>query len=196
MPQARILAVDLPDCAEQRAQMTLSLVVGLVIVVACGMGYVLLSRLPAASLAPDPERVRDGLHRLTKDPQSLPSLCVVYHDLHGFHGGLSLSIWGNGKISQQAVRTPVGIPKEQVSHEDLLGLVALLCEVEAWEQRVPDAMPIPDESRALLRISVGDSHSVIWERYNDMAAAQRMIRVRERMKAIAWRAESFTATSA
>ena len=46
---------------------------------------------------------------------------------------------------------------------------------------------MPDESRAYLRIEVGTTSSEIWERYNDMEANNRLIRIRERMQQLAWK---------
>lgn len=141
---------------------------------------------PVPGHAMDPQGVRLALWRLAQDDRELPSLTVTYSDLHGFHGGLSLTIRGDGKSEQTAVRTAAGVPKDRVRKEDIQRLISLLNEIQAWEQRVPQAMPIPDESRAHVRISIGDKNTVIWERYNDLKTGQRIIRVRELMKEIAW----------
>lgn len=135
---------------------------------------------------PNPEGVRSALVRLQQSDQTLLTLSVTYHDLHGFHGGLILTIHGDGRVSQEAVRVKVGPLKERVAKEDLRRLVDLLIELSAWQQLVADAMPIPDESRASVRISLEGHQSVIWERYNDLAAGQRIIRIRELLKQIAW----------
>ncbi len=67
-------------------------------------------------------------------------------------------------------------------------LVRLLLELEAWRQLEPERMAVPDESRALLSISAGEAESEIWEWFNDLADNQRLIRIRDRMKQLAWRA--------
>jgi hypothetical protein len=80
----------------------------------------------------------------------------------------------------------VGTLKAQVQKSDLRRLVNLLVDLAAWQQRVPSAMPIPDESRAHLKIVLEGQHSLIWERYNDLASGKRIIQVRELLKQIAW----------
>jgi hypothetical protein len=85
------------------------------------------------------------------------------------------------------VREKVGLPKDGIAKAELQRLVALLLEVAAWEQRVPERRPVPDESRANLRITVEGNSSGIWEWYNDLQKNQRIFRVRELMKKLAWR---------
>ena len=111
---------------------------------------------------------------------------VTYDDLHGLHGGLKLTVRGDGRVEQNAVREKVGQPKSAVAAVDLQRLVALLVELAAWEQRVPNRMPVPDESRASLSIKLDEKSSTIWEWYNDLGKNQRIVRVRELMKQIAW----------
>jgi len=115
-------------------------------------------------------------------------ITVTYTDLHGLHGGLRLTIDGTGKVEQQAVRTKAGVPR-RVSNAQFRALVQLLLETAAWEQRVPDRTPVPDESRASLTIVAGDARSTIWEWYNDLKPNNRLIRIREKMKSIAWSPE-------
>ncbi|HUS65929.1 MAG TPA: hypothetical protein VMZ28_15360, partial [Kofleriaceae bacterium] len=56
----------------------------------------------------------------------------------------------------------------------------------AWEQRVPERAPVPDESRAHLTISYLGKSASIWEWFNDLEANQRIVQIRELMKEIAW----------
>ena len=44
----------------------------------------------------------------------------------------------------------------------------------------------PDESRAKLTINYNESSTTIWEWYNDLEVNQRIIKIRELMKDIAW----------
>ena len=60
----------------------------------------------------------------------------------------------------------------------LLDLVRLLVQLDAWEQRIPDRPPVPDESRAALTISVNGSANRISERFNDLAANNRLVQIK------------------
>lgn len=142
---------------------------------------------PATAQKLDPARVKTALSTLAKDERALKTLTVTYDDMHGLHGGLTLTLHGDGRIEQQAVREKAGKPKSAVATEDLHRLVALLQEVAAWEQRVPERRAVPDESRTRLHITLDGHSATIWEWYNDMAKNQRIVRVRELMKQIAWR---------
>ena len=57
-------------------------------------------------------------------------------------------------------------------------LVDLLVSIEAWEQRVPEREPLPDESRAYLRVTIGEDSTTIWEWYNDLSGNDRIARVK------------------
>lgn len=111
---------------------------------------------------------------------------VCYDDLHGLHGGLTLTIKGDGAVAQKAVRVKAGQTRK-VTAEQLKALLKLLIELEAWKQKTPERPPVPDESRARLTITVGERQSEVWEWYNDLAKGQRIIKVRELMKRLAWK---------
>lgn len=144
-------------------------------------------REPMAAKKLEPAAVKASLSTLAKDERALKTLTVTYDDLHGLHGGLTLTIHGDGRIEQRAVREKVGQPKEVITSAELHRLVALLLEVSAWEQRVPERMAVPDESIAQLRITLDGHSSTIWEWYNELQKHQRIFRVRELMKQLAWR---------
>lgn len=156
-------------------------------IAACGLWGVLLMLEPANAQSADATRVQGALSALTNDARAMKTLTVTYDDLHGLHGGLKLTVHGDGRVEQNAVREKVGQPKESVAAADLQRLVALLVELAAWEQRVPKRRPVPDESQAHLRITIDGNSSSIWEWYNDLAKNQRIVRVRDLMKQIAWR---------
>jgi hypothetical protein len=147
--------------------------------------------VPALSLAdatPPPEK-RQPVPAWLADVQAgkadLAPLVILYDDLHPFHGGLMLAIHGDGRVEQKAVRETAG-KERTVSRQELLDLVKLLVELQAWEQKTPERPPVPDESRARLTIAYRADQSHIWEWYNDMPSNKRMIVIRERMKKIAW----------
>jgi hypothetical protein len=152
----------------------------------CLLGVALLCD-PAFAQKADPARVKGALSALAKDERAWKTLTVTYDDMHGMHGGLTLTIHGDGRVEQTAVREKVGPPKDNIERAELQRLVALLLEVAAWEQRVPERRPVPDESRARLHIVLDGNSAAIWEWYNDLQKNQRIFRVRELMKKIAWR---------
>jgi len=156
-------------------------------IAACGLWGVMLMLDPAHAQSADAARIQGALTALTKDARGMKTLTVTYDDLHGLHGGLKLTVHGDGRVEQQAVREKAGQPKESVAAADLQRLIALLVELAAWEQRVPKRRPVPDESQARLSITLDGTSSTIWEWYNDLAKHQRIVRVRELMKQIAWR---------
>ena len=168
---------------EMQIQTTLTMGLAIVLV---GLLGVMVMRKPAEAQKHNSAGVQAALSQLAKDSSALKTLTVTYDDMHGLHGGLTLTLRGDGRIIQHAVRTKVGQPKELVSEAERLRLVALLVDLAAWEQRIPDAMPIPDESRARLIIAISGHTSAIWERYNDLAKGQRIVRIRELMKQLAW----------
>ncbi|MFO0965125.1 MAG: hypothetical protein U0793_06010 [Gemmataceae bacterium] len=111
---------------------------------------------------------------------------MTYDDLHAFHGGLTLTIDGKGKVTQKAVRQKVGEARD-VSKADLKLLVDLLQKHKAWEQREPERKPRPDESKARLVIRYGDESVTVWEWYNDLRKNKRLLEIREAMKKAAWK---------
>jgi len=111
---------------------------------------------------------------------------VTYDDLHPLHGGLRLSIHGNGKVEQTVQRTNAGEVKT-VTAGELRRLVELLYKHRVWDQRVPERQPIPDESRSQLVLTYGRHSVTVWEWYNDLETNKRIIEIREFMKKIAWK---------
>lgn len=130
-------------------------------------------------------RVQRGLEALAAGSGEVDRLTVTYDDIHGLHGGLRLTIQGDGRVQQKALRTKAGTPK-QVSQADVGKLVALLLQHEVWEQRVPNREPKPDESRVRLEVAYGPDRVQIWEWYNDVERNKRIGKVLARMKEIAW----------
>ena len=110
---------------------------------------------------------------------------ITYTDLHGLWGGLQITIHGSGKVEQKAVRTQAS-SSHDITQEEMNQLVKLLIELEAWIQKVPERPPIPDESRAYLRIRIGEANSEIWEWYNDMKENNHLIRILDKIKEITW----------
>ncbi len=111
-------------------------------------------------------------------------LVITYDDVHGLWGGAVISIRGSGR-GERCERAVGGAkPKvfeKAISQEQLLELVDLLIELEAWEQQTPDRQWIPDESRATLNISIGGQTSSMWERCNEMAENKRLTQIKTKM---------------
>ena len=118
--------------------------------------------------------------------QSSEPLVVVYSDMHGLWGGVTITLAADGEY-EQTERAPGGKPQVRrgsVAGERVRELGQLLLDQQAWQQRVPDRAPVPDESRATLTVRCGKSETVIWEWYNDLAANGRLALIRDRLLAI------------
>lgn len=112
-------------------------------------------------------------------------LSVVYDDMHGLWGGQTISIAGNGayerKERARGDSAPV-VTSGNVDQQQIQALATLLVDLAAWEQRVPERAPVPDESRATLRIRVGTAEATIWEWYNDLPKNNRIAQIRDLMR--------------
>jgi hypothetical protein len=141
------------------------------------------------ALQADPAAVKAGLQGVVDGKVDRSKLSVTYDDLHGLHGGLRLTIKGDGSVSREAVRVEVGEAKEKVDAKDLNDLVKLLVHHQAWEQRVPERPPVPDESRARLEVRVGDAAVTVWEWFNDLPKNKRLGEIRDRMMKVGLKAK-------
>jgi hypothetical protein len=113
--------------------------------------------------------------------QGAGDLSIAYSDLHGLWGGIAVRVTGDGdweRVTRQRGGEPVTM-RGRAGSDAVREIARLLLEIEAWEQRVLDAAPVPDESRATLTVRRGGAQSVIWERYNDLAEAGRIGRARD-----------------
>ncbi len=112
---------------------------------------------------------------------------VLYTDMHGMHGGETLVIKGSGEASMER-RKHGGSPLEtrtlRLARPDMERLIALLIEVEVWQQREPERTPVPDESRAQVRVQAGGVEGGFWEWYNDMGERKRLGRIKELMESL------------
>ncbi|MHC4318132.1 MAG: hypothetical protein ACYS1B_06285 [Planctomycetota bacterium] len=115
------------------------------------------------------------------------ALQITYDDLHGLWGGLRLTVHGTGRVEQEAVRLAQEPPRPRdLTAGEVREIVELLLGLAAWEQRVPERPPQPDEARARLSIRAGAAQSMIWEWFNDLDGAGRIVQVREKIKDLAW----------
>lgn len=130
--------------------------------------------------------IRDALTQLARGESDLGPLTVTVDHLHALHGGLELTIHGDGTIQQKSLDTKAGELKDKVTQEDLKSLVALLVKHEVWIQRVDERQPVPDESRATLKTCYRDQCVEIWEWYNDLDKNARIGDVLKFMQKITW----------
>ena len=63
--------------------------------------------------------------------------------------------------------------------------LALLQAELIWEQRVPERTPLPDESRAVLTVSLGPARATTWEWYNDLVENDRLVKVQRTLLSLA-----------
>lgn len=108
-------------------------------------------------------------------------LTITYDDMHGLWGGSTITVRGHGGMERQTKE--IGAPeavvtRKQIDGRELVELVRLLVELEAWEQRTADEQPVAGESRASLTISVKGSTSRVWERVNEMPLNNRLIQIK------------------
>jgi len=150
----------------------------------------MLALLVLTQDAADPKKkdaMKGALQEIAEGKGDLQKFTVTWNDLHGLHGGLKLTIRGDGTISQEAKFTKVGEPKEKVDPKALRELVDKLLALEAWVQKVPERPAIPDESRARLTITAGGESVTVWEWYNDLAKNKRLVEIRDLMQKLAWK---------
>lgn len=125
--------------------------------------------------------------REVQSPSGIPAdLELVYDDMHALHGGVTIEIAeGKGKITERkrGGQDPE-VTTGEVTAKELMSLVKLLVELEAWEQRTEERTLVPDESLARLEIQVGGHEAGFWEFYNDMGENNRLSRIRDRMKSV------------
>lgn len=130
----------------------------------------------AAAKTPSPKAC---LANAAKGGTPLPA--VVYSDAHGLWGGTTISLGADGAYRRDRV-DPQGPSQQTDAMVDAArhrALAALLVELKAWKQQVPERRAVPDESRAGLVLRCGGAEAGIWEWYNDLGRHQRIARVRD-----------------
>ncbi|HEX8362048.1 MAG TPA: hypothetical protein VF613_18160 [Longimicrobium sp.] len=126
--------------------------------------------------------VEQALRAMAAGGEIPADLVVSYSDMHGMHGGSTISLSGSGALqSEQVSQNGRTRRAGMVSSDSVRAIVQLLVELEAWEQRTPPRRPVPDESAAGLTIRVAGQEARIWEWYNEMGANDRLSRVFARL---------------
>jgi len=142
-----------------------------------------MTRLDSSQLA----NLALELRKAVSGSLPLPALTVVYDDMHELWGGVAIRV-GIDRIAERRERgqgeSEASILSARVSDENLRKLIEMLVELAAWEQQTAEAQPIPDESRAFLLIEVGRQKNRIWERFNEMPANDRLIRIKNYLESL------------
>jgi hypothetical protein len=130
---------------------------------------------------PSVESLLQNIHSQAEIPIHLE---IIYTDMHGLWGGETLVIKGHGSLEytkRDPDMTIDSIYKDSLAKEQILELLALLIENEAWVQYTPDRMPLTDESKAYLHINLKEHSSLTWEWYNDLKRNNRLIVIKNKM---------------
>lgn len=138
-----------------------------------------------ASIRSNTMSVEATLKRIQAGTEVPSDLQIIYDDMHGLWGGTNIVISGKGSGERRERARGNSEPEifaTSVTSEQLLELVKLLIEHKAWEQRTRDRDPVPDESRASLRIHVNGQTSDVWEWFNDMQKNKRLSIIKAKMK--------------
>jgi hypothetical protein len=133
---------------------------------------------PVRQPAPEPGVVERTLRAAAGGAEIPADLVVRYSDMHGMHGGTTIRLAADGTLASQHMQQGVLTERAgRVPADSVRALIALLVELQAWEQRTPPRPPVPDESAAGLRIRAGGAEARIWEWFNDMGTNQRLSRI-------------------
>jgi hypothetical protein len=141
----------------------------------------------AATTAEGPASIAELLEGIAGGGQPAGDLEVVYDDMHGLHGGETITLRGDGSVTARR-RDPPDTPQTEhgttATSEQVLELVTLLLDIEAWRQEVPERTLVPDESIARLFIRGAGLEASMWEFYNDLEGLGRLVRVKRTMEAL------------
>lgn len=154
-------------------------------ILTAGILVITLSCGGTASITSNFMSVESSLKRIQTEKNVPPDLTITYDDMHGLWGGTIILIDGSGNGERRERARGDRKPKifsKPIPKEQLMELVRLLIEQEAWEQRTPERESVPDESRATLSISVGGQSVRIWEWFNDMEKNRRLSIIKAKMK--------------
>jgi hypothetical protein len=135
---------------------------------------------------PEPGAVERALRAAAGGAEIPADFAVRYSDMHGMHGGTTISLAADGTLHSRTVDPRSGSSERRatVPPDSVRAMIQLLVELAAWEQRTPPRQPVPDESAAGLSIRAGGEEARIWEWYNEMGANARMSRVLARLRSL------------
>ena len=145
------------------------------------------ARPPAAEPGPPPQPSVEAALRAAAAAGEVPSdFSVTFSDEHGMHGGTRITVSAGGAYAYRNRDPRSGESRAEgtLAASDLRDLIALLVELQVWRQETAPRQPVPDESSAGVRVRAGGAEATMWEWYNDMAANNRLIRIRTQMSAL------------
>ena len=120
--------------------------------------------------ADDPISMR--LKAIVAGAEVPPDLEVLYDETHGLWGEFKIIIRGDGGVQcrdGRVYKPRKGVTHASINSQQIINLLGLLIEHRVWEQRMPRRLVIPDETLAVLRVSVGGLMATVWELNSDMA---------------------------
>src|SRR5687768_7516856 len=97
------------------------------------------------------KQVRAGLRELSGGRGDWGTFSVSYRDLHAVHGGVTITVHGDGRFQRQFDGEGTRVTLRIQPH-DLARLVDLLLDIRAWEQETYARDPAADDSRAYLTV--------------------------------------------
>ncbi len=147
------------------------------------LGLWLLAAGPALA---NPGPIAERITAATSDAEEARKLHLVYDDVHGLYGGTRFELTGGVLVHTHVPRggQPTVETRRALSSDELKGLLVLLQAERVWEQRIPERPPFPDESQAVLTVSMGDARATTWEWFNDLGQNDRLVKVERALLAL------------
>jgi hypothetical protein len=115
------------------------------------------------------------------EESSTPNLSIVYSDMHGLWGGVTITLSTDGAyelLERARGQIVPDMVRKTVTPAHVQEVIGLLLETRAWEQQTLQRTPIPDEVLATLTLRTDEVESSIWELYNNLEKNGRLLRVR------------------
>lgn len=109
------------------------------------------------------------------------NLTIVYSDLHGLWGGVTITLSTSGEYELLERKRGVIVPelvRRTIPAAHVQKMIGLLLETRAWGQQALERAPMPDEALATLTLRTGDHEISIWELYNNLERNGRLVRIR------------------
>jgi len=175
------------------------------------LALVLLSLTALGCADPVAGRIADA-----RDAGRVPADLVVTWDDHAAAWGRRrIEVRGDGAVVVTRFRPTLlpasGAPEASLGQESrvgaevvfrgavdpqqLLPLLDLLAEIDAWDQRPSRGAPPLDTARATLSLRIGGAQSQAWEYSSDLLTAHRLIRARDALTTLLSHAHALASPS-